>query len=56
MELKTETLPRRGNITEIKTSISFFVHQANGARFEFHKPIIISGYTVKNISINILSF
>ena len=24
MELKTETLPRRGNITEIKMSISFF--------------------------------
>ena len=58
MELKLiETLPGRGNITEIKISISFFlVHQANRTRFEFHKPIIISGYTLKNIPFNIISF
>ena len=58
MELKLiETLPGRGNITEIKISISFFlVHQASLTRFEFHKPIIISGYTLKNIPFNKISF
>ena len=60
-ELKTETLPVCGNITEFKISISFFWSiRPTGLGFsepsEFHKPIIISGFTLKNISINIFSF
>ena len=61
MELKTETLPGRGDITGFKISIRFFGSiRPTGLGFsepsEFHKPIIISGYTLKNIAINIFSF